>query len=129
LKKLLIIIFLLLGIGFSNEYLAQSGGRKKERRNQRKLSFRRKRSAGNADEFARGGRPKNIFARLFNKRRPALKARSSPPDKSRYNDNSKLFSRYRTKGKQYNTQVLAKRNADRARKRSHGNKSFSRKKY
>jgi len=130
LKKFLIITLLLFGLGFSNDFSAQTGGRKREHRNQRRgKTFRRHRSAGHADEFARGGSKRSMFSRLFHKSRPAWSPKRRTTDRSRYADNRKLFSRYRTKGKQYNEMVLSKRNADRARKRVRGNKTFARKKY
>jgi hypothetical protein len=130
LKKFLIIALLFFGFGFSNVYLAQTGGKKREHRNHKRGgSFKRHKSAGHADEFARGGGRKSMFSRLFKKSRPTWSPKGRTTDRSRYADNSKLFSRFRTKGKQFNEMVLSKRNADRARKRVRGNKTFSRKKY
>lgn len=104
--------------------MAQSGGRKREHKNQKRGSgmFNGKRSAGNADNFARGGGRKKGKS-------VAWSMRHSRPGPSKSNDSRTLFSRYRTKGKVYRHNVLAKQNSDRARKRIRGNKVFQNKKF
>jgi len=131
LKKALIIILLLFGIGISNDYLAQSGGKKRERRNQRRGSaiFRGAKSAGNADKFARGTGRRGLFARLFKKENPSWHNKTSGSVRSHRRDNRALFTRYRSKGRRSNDQIQARQNSERAKKRVRGNKTFSRKKY
>ena len=106
--------------------MAQSGGRKREHRNQRRAGsglFKKNRSAGNADHFARGGGNRS------GKKNPVWSMRHSRPGSSRNHDQRSLFSRYRTKGKAYRHNILAKQNSDRSRRRIRGNKVFNRKKF
>lgn len=131
-KKYFIIFALLLGFGISNEYFSQAGGRKREHRNQRRSGgrmFGGAKSKGNADKFAKGAGRKGIIARLFKQDRPAWVYHPTKPGKVQKRESKFLFSRYRTKGKRYNSGVLAKQNADRARRRSRGNAVFSKRKY
>lgn len=105
--------------------MAQSGGRRREHRNQKRASggmFKGK-SRGNADNFARGG------GKRHGKKNTAWAMRHSRPGSSSNHDSRTLFSRYRTKGKVYRHNILAKQNSDRARKRIRGNKVFHRKKF
>lgn len=105
--------------------MAQSGGRRREHRNQKKSGgmFSRKRSAGNADNFARGG------GRRSGKKSSGWAMLHSKPGSYSSREQRSLFSRYRTKGKAYRHGILAKQNSERARKRVRGNKSFQRKKF
>ncbi|MGZ3899338.1 MAG: hypothetical protein ACXVNM_10170 [Bacteroidia bacterium] len=129
-KKVLLIIALLLGIGVSNEFYSQTGGRKREHRNQKRTSmFKRSRSAGNADKFAKGGGRKGLFARLFKKDRPAWVYHTTNPGKTQNREQRYLFSRFRTKGKKYKDGIQAKQNAERSRRRVRGNSTFSHRKY
>ena len=117
---------MLCGILISNTFMAQSGGRKREQRNQKRASggmFKGKNSAGNADNFARGGGRRNSA------KNSAWSMRHSRPDSYKSRDSKNLFSRSRTKGKTYWHNILAKQNADRARKRIRGNKVFQHKKF
>ena len=117
---------MLCGILISNTFMAQSGGRKREHRNQKRASggmFKGKNSAGNADNFARGGGRRNSA------KNSAWSMRHSRPDSYKSRDSKNLFSRSRTKGKTYRHNILAKQNADRARKRIRGNKVFQHKKF
>lgn len=129
-KKVLIIIFLLLGIGISNDYLAQSGGRKRERKNQRRGGslFGGSKSAGNADKFAKGNGRKGVFARLFKKEKPSWTNRSGSL-KSNRRDNRHLMRRYRSKGRLSNDQIQTQQNREREKRRIRGNKVFAKKKY
>jgi hypothetical protein len=131
LKKVLLIIFLLIGFGISNDYYSQSGGRRKEHRNQRRSGglFKRHRSAGNADKFAKGAGRKGFIARLFKKDRPAWVYHTTRPGKVQNREQRFLFSRFRTKGKRYREGVLAKQNSERSRRRSRGNAVFHKRKY
>src|SRR4051812_35350100 len=127
LKRLLIILLLLSGIGISNEYLAQTGGKKREGRTRSRKSLFAPKSKGNADVFANGGQKRGIFSRW---RDPgAWQYKSSGSVKSQNRENRNLFNRHRTEGRQNNAKVLERQNRDRARKRVRGNKVFSKKKY
>lgn len=133
-KRLLVIIVLLLGIGITNSVHAQTGGRRKEHRNQRRGSglFNKHKSKGNADKFAKGAGRKGIMARLFHKdgtRAWAMHQPKRQSGKTMQRDNKFLFSRYRTKGRKHNSSVQAKQNSDRAKRRVRGNAVFSKKKY
>ncbi len=130
-KKIFIIFALLLGIGITNDLHSQSGGRKREHRNQSRGGKRLfgNRSAGNADKFARGTGRKGLFSRLFSKKTDAWVYRPTKPGKKQMREQPKLFSRYRTKGRKYRSGILAKQNSDRGRKRVRGNKTFSHNKY
>jgi hypothetical protein len=77
----------------------------------------------NADNFARGGGRRNSV------KNSAWSMRHSRPDSYKNRDSKNLFSRSRTKGKTYRHNILAKQNADRARKRIRGNKVFQHKKF
>ncbi len=113
----------------STEYTAQSGGRKRERAGKSRAKFSRKKSAGHADDFARSGGRRGIFARLFRKERPAWIYNSSGSRKSNYKENRFLFSRHRTPGKVESHNYLDKQNRKRAGKRERGNHTFKSKKY
>ena len=131
LKKLVLILTLFFGLICSNNYVAQSGGRKREHKNQRGGGsiFKRSHSEGNADKFARGAGRKGLFARLFKKDRPSWVYHSTKSGKAQKRETRRLFTRFRTKGRVYNEQILAKQNSDRARKRVRGNGSFNKRKY
>src|SRR4051812_46232484 len=99
LKRFLLILLLLFGIGISNDYLAQSGGKKREGTKKRaRKSLFAPRSASNADVFANGGTRRGIFSRLFRRDPGAWQYKSSGSVKSQNRENRGLFSRYRTKG-------------------------------
>ncbi len=130
-KKLVLILSLLFSLIGSTSYFAQSGGRKREHKNQRGGGsiFKRSHSSGNADKFARGAGRKGLFARLFKKDRPSWVYHRTKSGRSQKRETRHLFTRYRTKGRMYNEQILAKQNSDRARKRVRGNASFNKRKY
>lgn len=134
-KKVCIILLLLLGVIFSNEMMGQSGGRKREHRNQRRSTIRifgggRTKSAGNADRFARGAGRSGFFTRVFyNAQAPAWVMHHKYQSKAQMRENRFLFSRYRTKGKRYREGILAKQNSDRARRRVRGSAVFLKRKY
>lgn len=125
LNRSIFIFFLLCGIFLTNDFMAQSGGRRREHRNQKRASggmFKGK-SHGNADNFARGG------GRRGGGKSKAWAMRHSRPGSYSSKDSRTLFSRYRTKGKVQRHNILAKQNAERARKRVRGNKVFHHKKF
>ncbi len=114
----------------SDSYMAQTGGRKRERRSHHRGSlFKRTKSGGHADQFAKGTGRRGLFARLFKKEKPSWTNHRSGSRRSHHRDNRSLFGRYRTKGKQYNADTQDRQNRERSRKRIRGNKVFSRKKY
>lgn len=105
------------------EVSAQTGGRKRERRNQRRASiFKRNPSAGNADEFAKGGKRSK-------KKSSAWVYRPTPTSKKQRKEQSSLFSRFRTKGGKVNESFLSRQNHDRAKSRVRGNKVFHKRKF
>ena len=134
-KNVLVIVFLVLGIFISDDFYAQSGGRRKEHKNQRKGSriFQSgSPSKGNADKFAQGGGRSGVARRLFKGgRAPAWVMHHKKESSEQRRENAALFTRYRTKGKKYRSGILAKQNSDRARmrKRTNGNATFAKKKY
>jgi len=129
LKNFLIIALILFGVGFSTDYSAQTGGKKRERRTHKKISFKRKKSAGNADAFAHNGGKKSIFKRLFKKEKKPFTAENKKTDKRVFGDNRSIYRIHRSEGKQNNASLQSKKNAERSKKRVRGNKTFSKKKY
>ncbi|MBS1652209.1 MAG: hypothetical protein JSU07_09390 [Bacteroidetes bacterium] len=129
--KLLKISFIItLFLLFINDLNAQSGGRKREHKNQSKGSiFKRHRSSGHADKFASGNGRKGLFARLFRKDRPAWVYHSTKSGRAQVRETRNLFTRFRTKGRVYREGILAKQNTERAKRRSRGNSSFHHKRY
>lgn len=127
LKKIVLILLLTLFSGILSEAYAQTGGRKREHRNQRKKSSKfGGKSAGNADAFARGGTNK----RTSKKSRAGVWVyRPTPNSKKIHRETKHLFSRYRTKGKRYRDGILAKQNSARASRRVRGNKVFHKRKF
>ncbi|MDX2173731.1 MAG: hypothetical protein SFY56_11470 [Bacteroidota bacterium] len=129
-KKLFILLTVLLCFCVSNTSVAQTGGRKREHRNQKRGSlFKRNRSTGHADKFARGTNRRGVFARMFRKDRPAWVYHSTKSGRAQKRETKHLFTRYRTKGKRYKDGILAKQNAERSRKRVRGNSTFHKRKY
>ncbi len=126
-RKIYFIFLLTLFAGFFTDAFAQSGGRKKEHRNQRKgggAMFNK--SKGNAESFAKGG-----GGRKSSKRRSdnLWVYKKTPSNKKINRETRALFSRHRTKGKRYRDGILAKQNASRAKSRVRGNKVFHKPKY
>lgn len=134
LSKLFSILFILFAIGATTPIMAQSiGGRKREHRNQRRGGgklFKRQRSSGNADAFARGGHKRGFLARLFkgNKDGSAWVYRKTNPGAKQKREQGQLFTRNRTKAKKYRDGILARQNHQRASSRVRGNTSFSKRK-
>ena len=122
-------------MGISNDFYAQTGGKKSEKR-QRKGKRRgnfiltQYKSHGHADDFARGssGR-RGRFAKLFRKSRPSWEYKSAGSRRSHRRDNRDLLTRERSKGRVENADFQSRQNTGRAKRRDHGNKSFKRKKY
>lgn len=125
-RRILSIIMLLFFFGLSSSLVAQvSGGRKKEHRNQRGGGigsiFHKKKSGGHADAFAKNKRGQGFFARIFNKKKDggAWVYKPTNPGKKQNKEQPHLFSRNRTKAKQYRDGLIARQNKQRAAERKH----------
>lgn len=134
LSKLFTILFILFAIGATTPIMAQSiGGRKREHRNQRRGGgklFKRQKSFGNADAFARGGNKRGFLARIFkgNKSGGAWVYKPTKSGLKQRKEQGQLFTRNRTKAKKYRDGILARQNHQRASSRVRGNTSFSKRK-
>ena len=116
-SKIFTVAFILFCIGITTPIVAQSGGRKKEHRNQRggfKL-FHRTKSGGHADSFAKGGSKKGFFARIFKGKKDggAWVYHKTKPGTKQRKEQSKLFARFRTKNKRYTDGMLSIQNKQR----------------
>ena len=132
LSRILTIFVLLLCFGVANVATAQTGGRKREHRNQRGGGgglFHFKKSTGHADAFAKGGQKRGFFAKIFkgNKSGSAWVYKKTKPGVKQNKEQPKLFTRNRTKAKRYRDGILARQNHQRSAKRVRGNSSFSKK--
>lgn len=133
-KKIVFIFLLVAGLFCTEDLFSQSGGRRREHKNQRRKTIRifhkSSKSNGNADRFARGAGRSGFFKRVFyNNQAPAWVMHHKRESKSQRRENNFLFGRYRTKGKRYREGILAKQNNDRARRRVRGSAVFHKKKY
>lgn len=133
LNKLLTLILILLAIGVTTPIVAQSpGGRKREHRNQRGGGslFKRNKSAGHADAFAKGHK-KGFLSKLFKgkKNGGAWVYKKTNPGLKQRKEQAQLFSRNRTKNKKYRDGILAKQNHKRSATRVRGSASFSKRKH
>ena len=112
-SKLLIVSLLLASFGLTNSVIAQTGGRKKEHRNQRGGGglFNRKKSSGHADSFAKGGK-KGFLARIFKSKKSSNSwvYKKTNPGLKQNREQAHLFSRNRTRAKKYRDGVLASQN-------------------
>lgn len=128
-KNIYTILLLLITLCVSVPSLAQTGGRKKEHRNQRSRGklFNRPKSGGHADAFARGNK-KGFFARIFKggSNKSAWSYKRTNPGAKQNREQAQLFKRTRTKNKTYRDGILASQNKRRAGSRSGHN--FSKKK-
>ena len=132
--KIFPIIILLLSLGVTTPILSQvKGGRKKEHRNQRGGGFKLfgNKGRGNANAFAKGHHSKGFIARVFNgnKNGSTWVYRKTNPGKKQNREQSKLFSRNRTKGKRFTDGIIAQQNRKRTKTRVRGNATFSHKKH
>jgi hypothetical protein len=133
-KQLVYIFLVLFGIGLSTPILAQTGGRKKEHRNQRRGGFKLfkgGKSKGNANAFARSSRKQGFLARIFGKSKSTQgwSYRSTKMSRKQRTEDRHVFKRYRTRGAKSNFSILSRQNRDRSHRRVRGNKVFSRKKH
>lgn len=136
LKKVLIIVILLFGFGITSHVSAQSkGGRKREHKNQRRggglFGSGRKHSGGHADLFARGGKKRSFFAKVFSGKKVTAGGwvyKPTRPGKKQNSEQHHLFTRFRTKNKKYKDTMQARINKARSKSRVHGNAVFAKRK-
>lgn len=99
-KKLLIIIIVFFGFCLTNVSVAQTGGRSREHKSKRRVSWsKRSPGAKSADRFARGGKRRGFIARLFKKSSPAWVYHKTKSSKAEIKETKHLFKRYPSKGK------------------------------
>jgi len=127
-KILLLLTFLFIVTGLS----AQTGGKKREHKNQRGkgkfLLFSK--SKGNAHKFARGGvRKKSFLARIFSGEKITAGGWIYHKTPGSHRDDHSLFHRYRAKNKVFRDKLQAKINKQRAKNRKRGNDYFYKRKY
>jgi hypothetical protein len=129
LKKILVILFIFLGIGFSSDFYAQTGGKKREKKSKKRGNaiLTQYKSHGHADDFARANGRTGRFARLFKKKKSSWTYKSSGSKRSQYKANRYLFFRHRSEGKIENEHILTKQNTQRKKERVKGSKSFKHK--
>jgi len=132
-NNIFVLFVLLISLCISSSISAQTGGRKKEHRNQRGGGslFHRKKSSGHADAFAKGGSKKGLFARIFKGKKsngPWVYKKTNTGFKQR-REQAGLFSRDRTKSKRFRDGILANQNKKRSSTRIRGNSSFGKKKH
>lgn len=133
-KKILIIVILLFGLGITSHVSAQSkGGRKREHKNQRRGGggslFKTKH--GNANLFARGGKKQGFFAKAFSGKKVVAGGwvyKPTRPGAKQKREQHHLFTRYRTKNKKYKDTMQARINKARSKSRVHGNATFAKRK-
>lgn len=128
-KNIFILFLVTFSICVSIPAVAQTGGRKKEHRNQRSRGklFNRPKSGGHADAFARGNK-KGFFARIFKGKSSGSSwtYKRTNPGAKQNREQAQLFKRSRTKNKSYRDGILASQNKRRAGSRSNSH-SFSKK--
>ena len=130
-KRIILLIVIFLTTAVTNDYFSQSGGRKREgggSKSHGKFSFKRAKSKGHADEFARS-KKKGLFARMFKNYSPAWTNRTVGTNSTNAKANRGLFRRRREDGHIDNQMRLDKQNARREKRRVRGNETFSSKKY
>jgi len=130
-KNVLTILVVIFALFCNLQTSAQSGGKKREHKNQRKSSsrlFGGRKTKGNANAFANGSRSSSSKG-MFRKKHSAWTYHSTKSNTKKRNENKFLFKRNRTRGRKYNEGILARQNADRAKKRSRGNAVFHKRKY
>lgn len=126
------LFFLFLGLMLAYSLSAQTGGKRKEHRNQRGGGFHLfKKSKGNAGAFAKGHstRKKGFIARLFSGEKVTAGGWVYHKTPGTHKDSHSLFHRFRTKNKVYKDKLQARINKQRAKSRKRGNAVFSKKKY
>lgn len=132
--RLLSVFLLLLAFGLTTPLAAQTiGGRRKEHKNQhsRGSLFHRNKSGGHADHFASNKRNQGFLSRILHPKRDgsAWVYKPTRPGVKQNREQRFLFSRARTRQKQYRDGLLARQNKRRSGTRVRGNESFSHKKH
>ncbi len=133
LVRIFSIFILFVSVCQTSSIVAQSiGGRKKERRNQHGNSmFHRKRSAGNADAFARGGKKRGLIARLFKKKSQngPWVYRTTATSLKQKKEQPHLFHRNRTIAKRGRDKTLFNQNKKRVSHRIRGSATFGKRRH
>ncbi len=123
--------FIVIGLIFFVSLSAQTGGKKREHRNQRGGKFHLfSKNKGNANAFAKGGKKKKGFlARVFSGQKVTAGGWIYYKTPGSHRNDHSLFHRFRTKNKVFKDKLQARINKQRARKRVRGNNVFSKRKY
>ena len=131
--RIILVFAFVAALAVPDATYAQTGGRKREGGVKKKTTFslfKRNKSKGHADEFARGNSGRRTFwSKLFRKDRPAWQYRKSGSVRTNHKENRFLFFRFRSKGREENAMTQDRQNRTRARNREHGNRVFRFKKY
>ncbi len=126
-KKYFLVI---IGLCIATFLSAQTGGKKREHRNQRGGKFHLfSKSKGNANAFAKGSRKKGLFAKIFGGQKVTAGGWVYHRTPGSHRDDHSLFHRFRTKNKVFKDKLQAKLNKQRAKQRKRGNAVFSKRKY
>lgn len=124
-------LFILIGLFVVAGLSAQTGGKKREHRNQRGGGFHIfNKSKGNANKFAKGGgRKKGFLARLFSGEKVTAGGWVYHKTPGSHKTDHSLFHRFRTKNKVFKDKLQARINKQRAKNRKRCNATFSKRKY
>lgn len=126
------VAFIVVGLLVAFSLSAQTGGKKKEFRNQRGGGFHLfKKNKGNARAFAKGHnkRKKSFIARLFNGERVTAGGWVYHKTPGSHKTDHSLFHRYRTKNKVFKDKLQARINKQRMKRMKRGNSTFSKRRY
>ncbi|MCX7728200.1 MAG: hypothetical protein N2203_01905 [Bacteroidia bacterium] len=126
------VLFLLISLIISASLSAQTGGKKREHRNQRGGGFHLfKKSRGNAGAFAKGHnkQKKGFLARLFSGEKVTAGGWIYHKTPGTHKTDHSLFHRFRTKNKVFKDKLQARINKQRMKNRKRGNVTFSKRKY
>jgi hypothetical protein len=126
------IFLIIVGLIISLSLSAQTGGKKREHRNQRGGGFHLfKKSRGNAGAFAKGRstKKKGFLARILSGERVTAGGWVYHKTPGSHKTDHSLFHRFRTKNKVYKDKLQARINKQRAKNRKRGNAVFFRRKY
>lgn len=123
--------FIIIGILLTLSISAQTGGKKREHRNQKGGKFQLfNKSRGNANAFAKGHKSKKgFFARLFSGQKVTAGGWIYHKTPGSHKNDHSLFHRYRTKNKIFKDKLQVRINKQRSKKRTRGNNVFSKRKY
>ncbi len=125
-------LFILGGMVLVFSLSAQTGGKKREHRNQRGGKFILfNKSKGNANAFAKSKstRKKGFLARLLSGERVTAGGWIYHKTPGSHQTDHSLFHRFRTKNKVYKDQLQVHINKQRSKSRKRGNSGFSKRKY